>query len=363
MALASGLTKAQFAVSADHSRAAWQENTGIWDSQTIQIMDLDTGDKAQLGGQAGSVSRIFGFVGNDCIYGTGDSGDYLMSNGRVMGVYLKSIDIVDREMKSVMHYEKPGSWIREVSVNDSRIHMKTVTSKDGFFGTYSADTLVCNAEILPGKADDIGWYASDQKGQVLFVQLDRDIETAKKIRQASPKLAESRETVKPIATAACRETEFYAYGRGRFLGRFVEFSDAAETAYNSMGFVTAGRDRIIWVRGNRASASYIRDITSASRLMERYLDSFEINQTMEDGTFLLDASGSTIIQVLYFVGQNIPVLAYTGEGTSMYLTGYDQTHVRVYHPESGATEVLSMETANQMLGAAGYDFICCVPTL
>lgn len=363
VALASGLTKNQFAVSADHSRAAWQENTGIWDSQTIQIMDLDTGDKTQLGGQAGSVSRIFGFVGNDCIYGTGDSGDYLMSNGRVMGVYLKSIDIVDREMKSVMHYEKPGSWIREVSVNDSRIHMKTVTSKDGFFGTYSADTLVCNAEILPGKADDIGWYASDQKGQVLFVQLDRDIETAKKIRQASPKLAESRETVKPIATAACRETEFYAYGRGRFLGRFVEFSDAAETAYNSMGFVTAGRDRIIWVRGNRASASYIRDITSASRLMERYLDSFEINQTMEDGTFLLDASGSTIIQVLYFVGQNIPVLAYTGEGTSMYLTGYDQTHVRVYHPESGATEVLSMETANQMLGAAGYDFICCVPTL
>ena len=69
----------------DHSRAAWQENTGIWDSQTIQIMDLDTGDKTQVGGQSGSVTRILGFVGNDCIYGTGDSGDYLMSNGRVMG--------------------------------------------------------------------------------------------------------------------------------------------------------------------------------------------------------------------------------------------------------------------------------------
>lgn len=81
MALASGLTKEQFAVSADHSRAAWQENTGIWDSQTIQIMDLDTGDKTQVGGQSGSVTRILGFVGNDCIYGTGDSGDYLMSNG------------------------------------------------------------------------------------------------------------------------------------------------------------------------------------------------------------------------------------------------------------------------------------------
>lgn len=362
VAITSGLTKDQLAVSADHSRAAWQENTGIWDSQTIQIMDLDTGDKNQLGGEAGSVSRILGFVGNDCIYGTGDSGDYLMSNGRVMGLYLKSIDIVDREMKSVMHYEKPGSWIREVSVDDSRIHMKTVNSKNGFFGTYSEDTLVCNAEVLSGKTDDIGWYASDQKGQVLFVQLDRDIETAKKkIRQASPKLAENTGTVKPVASAACKTTEFYAYGRGRFLGRFVDFADAAEIAYNHMGFVTAGRDRTIWVRGNRASASNIRDISSASRLMERYRDSFESNQMMEDGTFLLDASGSRIVQVLYFVGQNIPVLAYTGEGTSMYLTGYDQTHVRVYHPESGATEVLSMETANQMFGAAGCDFVCCIP--
>ena len=78
--------------------------------------------------------------------------------------------------------------------------------------------------------------------------------------------------------------------------------------------------------------------------------------------FLLDLLRQHDHPGVILVGQNIPVLAYTGEGTSMYLTGYDQTHVRVYHPESGATEVLSMETANQVLGAAGYDFICCVPT-
>ncbi len=35
-------------------------------------------------------------------------------------------------MKSVMHYEKPGSWIREVFVDDSRIHMKTVNSGTDF---------------------------------------------------------------------------------------------------------------------------------------------------------------------------------------------------------------------------------------
>lgn len=362
VSLASGLTKDQFAVSADHSRAAWQENTGIWDSPTIQIMDLDTGDKTQIGGKSGSVLRILGFVGNDCIYGTGDSGDYLMSNGRVMGLYLRSLDIADRDMKSVMHYEKNGSWIREVSVDDSRIHIRTVNSRDGFFGTYSEDTLVCNAEILPGKTDAIGWYASDQKGQVLFVQLDRDVDAGKrKIRTASPKLAESTQTITPAGNGSVRVTEFYAYGRGKFLGRFVDFADAAAAAYDHMGFVTAGRDRKIWIRANRANSYYIRDVQSAVQLLERYKESFQKNETSEDGTFFLDASGSTLLQALYFVGQNLPVLAYTGEGTCLYLTGYDQTHVRVYHPENGSTEVWSTETANQVLGEAGYDFICCIP--
>lgn len=96
--------------------------------------------------------------------------------------------------------------------------------------------------------------------------------------------------------------------------------------------------------------------------MERYLDSFEINQTMEDGTFLLDASGSTIIQVLYFVGQNIPVLAYTGEGTSMYLTGYDQTHVRVYHPESGQQKCCPWRRRTRCLGQRGMiSYAACQP--
>ena len=86
------------------------------------------------------------------------------------------------------------------------------------------------------------------------------------------------------------------------------------------------------------------------------------NQPEGGDALLLDASGSSLNAALFFVCRNQPVLLYTGEGSFLYLTGYDQTHVRVYHPESGATEVLSMETANQVLGAAGYDFICCVPT-
>ncbi len=72
---------------------------------------------------------------------------------------------------------------------------------------------------------------------------------------------------------------------------------------------------------------------------------------MERSFSMRPAAGSCRCCILW--GQNIPVLAYTGEGTSMYLTGYDQTHVRVYHPESGATEVLSMETGEPDVWCGG----------
>lgn len=49
--VASGLDEERFAVSSDGSRLAWQEDTGIYDSRMLHIMDLDTGDKTQIGGR------------------------------------------------------------------------------------------------------------------------------------------------------------------------------------------------------------------------------------------------------------------------------------------------------------------------
>lgn len=361
--VASGLDAERFSVSSDGSRLAWQENTGVYDSRMLQIMDLDTGEKTQIGDGKTDAYRILGFVGSDCIYGSGEFGDYVMSNGRVMGLYLKALDIVDKNMGSAMHYEKPGYYIRDVQVDDSRIHMKCVQERNGgFFGTVSEDTLVCNAETLPGKTDNIGWYASDVKGRVYFVQLAKDIASGQKITAASPKklVMEDNNQMGLETFPAGTTMEFYAYGRGRLLGSFADFADAANAAYDCMGFVTVGRNQVIWARANRASTNYIRDISAASRRLERYRSAFTGESILEEETVLLDASGASLNQVLYFVGQNMPVLVYTGEGSSLYLTGHDQGHVRVFNPVTGQTETLAMDSAAEEFERLGNDFICCV---
>lgn len=363
MVVASGLDDRRFAVSADGSRMAWQENTGVYDSGMLHIMDLDTGDKTQIGDGKTNVYKILGFVGSDCVYGVGEYGDYVMSNGRIMGVYLKSLDIIDRNMANAMHYEKNGSWIRDVRVDESRIHLTLVREKNGgFFGEASEDTLVCNAEALPGRMDQIGWYASDVKGRVYFVQLGKDIPSSQQIKSTYPKklMLDEENGITLEAPASAKTEEFFAYGRGKLLGRYSDFSQAADAAYGCMGFVTFGRNTVIWARANKASSYSIRDVSGAVRRLERYRTEFGGESFRDGDTLLLDASGCTLNQVLYFVSQNMPVLLYTGEGSFVYLTGYDQTHVRILDPVTGQSETLTLENAKAYFDQTGNDYICCV---
>lgn len=360
--IAHGLDSERFAVSGDRSRFAWQENTGLYDSETLYVMDVNTGVKSQIGSGNGEVYRILGFVGSDLVYGVGDAGDYMMSNGRVMGLYMKTIEITDADMESVMHYEKSGQYIRDARVDESRIHITLVKDRtDGFFGGYSEDTLVCNAETIPDRMDDIGWYASDEKGRVYFIQLTKDISSGQKITSSSPKkLVTEKDSVIMPEKAAEDTMTFYAYGRGRLLGIYTDFADAAEAAYDCMGFVCAGKNEPVWVRGNKSSAYFARDVQKIVKSMEEYRKEFSGVSMWKEDVLLLETSGAELNQILYFVGQNFPAAVNLGEGDYRCITGYDQTHVRLWNPYTNQPETMSFDAAKSLFEQHGNDYICCV---
>ncbi|MBQ6835100.1 MAG: hypothetical protein IJO55_11910 [Lachnospiraceae bacterium] len=361
--IASGLQEGCFAVSADQSRLAWQENVGEYDSHMLHVLDLNTGRKNQIGKGELQAYRILGFVGNDLVYGTGDSEDYITSNGRTMGLYMNALEITDAEMNSAMHYEKPGYYIRDVVVEESRIHIARVREKhNGFFEEVSEDTLVCNVETLPSRTDDIGWYADQNKGRVYFVQLPDSIPTGKRVEISSPKkIATDNQNVISLETIENKETiSFYAYGRGRFLGSYEHFSDAVQAAYDCMGIVSVGQYEPIWIRANRPGAYFIRDVQTGVTELERNLDRFTGSSVRADEVLLLEATGTPLNQILYFVSENIPVLVNIGEGRYQYLTGYDQGHVRVFNPFTGQTETIAFEDAEERFESLGNDFICCI---
>lgn len=76
-------------------------------------------------------------------------------------------------------YKKPGIYISDVTAEDGRIHLKRLVKiGDGQYAYQDEDTIVCNEKVDKDPFEGLGWYASQDKGRVYFVQTDGEIKAS-----------------------------------------------------------------------------------------------------------------------------------------------------------------------------------------
>jgi hypothetical protein len=248
-----------------------------------------------------------------------------------------------------------------VNVDGSRVHLSRVTRvNEQDYVQAQEDTIVCNEDVGGSALEGIGWYASSDKERVYFVQTDSEIRSGRNLRVVVPKRLNTDETERLELSPVYRisDMEFYAYGGGSLLGVTTRFTEAIQMAYNRMGIVTDKDGRILWDRVNRSSAGSIRDLGNAQASIERHREDFASSRNFSDGVLLLDARGCSLPQMLYFLGQNIPVIGFTGEGHYLVITGFDQYNVTVYNPETGETFKAGLNDSTSFFEERGNDFVC-----
>ena len=76
------------------------------------------------------------------------------------------------------------------------------------------------------------------------------------------------------------------------------------------------------------------------------MDSFGENKLRDSGVMTLDASGSSVNQVLYFIDKGIPAAAVMPDGSYLLLYGYDQYNVSIYDPATQDTYKIGLGDAN-----------------
>ena len=360
--VADALEEGCYAVSADRSRIAWQEGGSRYDSESLSLMDLNTGEKREIRGDSGKYVRVLGFVGSDLVYGTADREDVWMVNGRVRDLPMESIRIINAQMQEETSYEKPGYYISEVQVEESRIHLSRVSKTGGSYIEAQPDTIVCNVSMGPGELEGIGWYASADKGKLYFVQLSQEVRSTRNVRISVPrKIRDSESDILELkSNYQVKKLEFYAYSGGHLQKITTDFSEAMQKAYEKMGVVTDGNHRILWSRVNRGTVKNIKDPVSVFAPVERQLENFSASCILEDGLMILDARGCSMQQLLYFIDQNMPVLGFTENGSYLLLCGFDQYNVTVYDPASGETYKAGLNDSTEFFRRRGNDFICAV---
>ena len=363
LVVAQGLTKGSFAVSGDGSRIAWQDGASLYESEKVHVMDFNTAQKQEIAGAEGDFVRVLGFVGNDLIYGFSSSGDKWIVNGRTKGMPMYAMYIVDNEMQVESEYRKDGIYISDVVAEDGRIHLKRlVRLSENQYMYQDQDTIVCNQKVDDGELKGIGYFASQDRGRVYYVQADSDLNGDKVDISAPKAFSYEFSSTLDISYASTAQADagmvFHAYGGGHYLGSSRSFSTAVDMAYGQMGFVTDGNQHIVWDRINRGSIRNIKSPVEEARKMTKYLESFDGSRMYEEGLILIDAGGCSLNQILYYIDKGIPVIAYVDAGRYVLLSGYDQYNVTLYDPQTQETTKMGLNDATEYFKVLQNDFLC-----
>ncbi len=363
MVVADGLLDNGYAITEDGTRIAWQDGDDLFSSEMIHLFDMTTGIKSEIKAGDDMVLRVLGFVQEDLVYGVARKDDIWIMNGRTEDLPIFRLVIIDKDLEVQTRYETPDFYLTDIEVDDSRVHMeRLIKTGDNSYTRHDTDTIVCNEVTENTYLEGVGWYASELRRKVYFVQLDKEIKSGKtvKISIARSITYDQSETLNLDGRPGTSKAIFYSYGSGQLLGIYDSLSEAIMAAFDNMGFVTDEHQRILWDRVNRETIYTIQNPQEAALPLIRNLGSFQVRLETDEGYILLDARGCTLTQILYYIGQGIPVAAYIDDDTYLLLYGYDQYNVSLLDPLTGETARMGLNEAAEYFSGFNDDYVCSV---
>lgn len=361
--VADGLNEGAYAISKDSRKVAWQEGTDVYGSDVIRLFDLSTGENQEIRAPKGDCIRCLGFVQDDFVYGLSRRDSSWILNGRPESQPMYALEIVDGGLELQTRYEKEGSYVANVEVENARIHVKRYERYGDHDYTYvEDDTIVCNTAVEESYMEGIGWFASEIRRKLYFVQLDSEVRSGRSVKVTAARriTCDQSDTLELQPGLLASQMRFYAYGQGRLLGIFEEFTEAVKASYEEMGLVTDQNQRVLWNRVNRDSTAAIREPEKRAYDIIRNLGEFTRSMEIDGEVVLLDARGCSLNQVLYFIGQGYPVLAYIENGTYVLLNGFDQYNISIFNPSTGETTKMGLNDGANFFANRKNDFICAV---
>ena len=360
MVVAQNLIEDAYAVSVDQICLAWQDSQVPEGTKIIHLLNLETGAKQEISAPEGTLLRTLGFVQGDFVYGKAEEGGSWTLNGRTEEAPMYALEIVDDMLKDQSSYAPSEMYIANVRVEEARIHLDRLRKTgDGAYEYCDSDTIVCNTASEQTYMEGIGWYASEDRRKVYFIQLDKDIRNGRGVRIAAARRisCDQSERLELRSDGQQQGTLFYAYGRGRLQGIYTELAPAVQAVYDIMGIVTDGSQRILWDRVNRRAYRTLQDAQTLAYELTKRLGEGGTN-AVTDGLMLLDGRGLTLRETLYYIGRGYPVLAYTEGASCLILYGYDQYNVSVLNPDTGERYKLGLGDGTDYFETYGNDFLC-----
>lgn len=397
-----------FYSSDDESTIAWQTGESVIDYTQIQLFKLNSMTPSDIPSAPGEIVIPLGFMDNDVIYGAARVSDVTTDEtGKIM-IPMYCIKIQDQAGNILKNYQQDGIFILGVEKNENMLTLTRVAkdSETGTFVSVEDDQIVNNKTQTTLKNKLVGVVTEKEETTYQTVLYKASEEDKSSIKITNPKevVLEGSRDVKLSGQDTLKR--YYVYAKGDLEGIYTSASEAVESASSLFGVVVDKRMAYIWETGNRSPSARISGIearhseeetagavkddenpdeengedasgdeeTESSYVMciDAMLKSGGVYKSSREevrtkslvrvladnlDADILDLSGCSLSDILYYISGGYPVMAMTGGGGAVIIIGYDAKNTVLYDPKNETVYKMGMNDSKSMFEKAGNRFI------
>ena len=377
----SGLGTDSYAVSENGRYIAWQDEPES-SAEPMRIMDLEREEIRTIEKNGREYFKPVGFVESDFVYGTAKQDDVATDAAGNSRFPMYKVTIIDKDSKIVKEYQKDGYYISNAYVEQDTIYLdREIRSEAGYIEA-EQDTIK-NQQLESSRLIGVDTIVTEKKQtQVELVLPDNNTEIERKLQVKVPRevVLEEKRIVELDTVRA--EGNYYIYSGGKILMSTSSITNAILCADENMGVVIGAEQKYIWRRGRRSSQPLIGpgmvDMPGISdnpvaRCLAYLLKTEDVSIGVEDllargatpkeimiealaGKQVIDLSGCSVSQVLYYVNLGTPVFAMVGQ-EAVLIVGYDEHNTILYQPAENNVAKMGLQDSEALFRSAGNVFL------
>ena len=333
---------------------AWLKEGKRYDSATLYRMDLETGSVQEI--TCGSDERIrpVAFMGEALVYGTARSLDLDLAHEGEQLFPMYRLTIIDQDGEEVKNYQPDGIYVMKAEKNENMLVLTRTVKQGTAYVETTADNIV-SSDTKENVEYGAATQQSTRKGGETILRVGQRL-SDKKVQTVNAKLLVGDESADiSIPTNTKHEQLYYVYAEGSLESVWTSAGEAIRRADEKVGVVINDAKEFVWERGNKENTAQIPVENIPVAFQSGSMDTAALSSAL--GKTVLDLTGCTLDDILYFVSNKRPVLA-AADGGCVIITGYDDYgNLILLKPGETETYFYGPEDSEALFKAAGNQFV------
>ncbi len=352
--LEEGIKQNHFVVSDTKAHAAWLIESGD-DAGKIREIEFDSLKTRDISPESGKNLRALGFMNEDLVYGILSDEDILTdANGHeTEGISTFRIESFKGKVKK--EYRQDGLYITNVTVGSTMMEFE-LSAKSGNAYTVQKKDNIMNNKKASGSQIDVALITTNRAGTLIRLTMTQKPETDSPLLVCS-KIESTEDSSVTLDTTVPQGELYYVYAYGSLDRIYTDPAAAVKRADAQTGVVLNRAQQYVWERGNKKTKLQmnIEDVPESIRTAN--WKKKELQDSLGDMGTVIDLTGCTLDNVLYEVSAQRPVIAKTGENSSVVIVGYDEYNTYLYDPATGQISPYGMNDSTALFESAGNVFL------